>query len=105
MMALFSCTSYQNSRKRIRFQQTSPTRPKTSRSPRCRFMREAARLSTIADAIDQAHEAFVEAMLQKQLRTPLSDREQALMQESQEWLNEHKNTCPHVDSSQEGRFR
>jgi len=89
------------SRKPLRLRRTKPTRPNTSRSPRCRFMREAARLTTIADAIHQAHEAFVEAMLQKLVRTPLSDREQALLQESQEWLKQHEKTCPHVDSSAE----
>jgi len=104
-MALFSCTLYQNSGKQTRFQQTSPTRSKTSHSPRCRFMREAHRLTTIAEAVHQAHEAYVEAMLQKQLRTPLSEREQALLQESQEWLDEQKNNCPQVDSSQEGLAR
>jgi len=91
-----------NWRARLQSEKKERTKPNTSRYPRCRFMREAHRLTTIADAIHQAHEVYVEAMLQKQLRAPLSDREQALMQESQEWLNEHKNTCPHVDSSQEG---
>jgi len=61
--------------------------------------------TTIADAIHEAHQAYVEAMHKKQLRTPLSNREQVLLQESQEWLKHHEKTCPHVDSSQEGVAR
>lgn len=83
-----------------------PTPPRhRGKSPRCRFMQEATRLSSIAEALHEAHEAYVEAMLKKQSRTALSEREEALLQESQEWLNEHKKTCPHVDSSQEGLAR
>ena len=90
-----------NWRARLQSEKKERTKPNTSRSPRCRFMREAHRLTTIADAIHQAHEAYVRAMLQKQLRTPLSEREQALLQESQEWLKHHEKTCPRVDSSAE----
>lgn len=79
-----------------------PTPPRhRGKSPRCRFMQEATRLSSISEAIREAHEAYVEAMLKKQARTALSEREEALLQESQEWLQEHKEKRPHVDSSEE----